>query len=281
MNEPNTDVAQRTIVVVGGGPVGARAASALASRGVAVTLLSTEAFQPYNRVKLTPLLAGDVQFGEITTANLTDPDLPLTVRTGMPVTEIDREHAYVRTADGQVWPYEKLIIATGSRAFVPDIPGRGLPGVFTFRSAEDASALLARSISARRVVVIGGGLLGLEAARGMLRRQAHVTVVEHESRVMPRQLDAGGGALLAHKMADLGVDAHTGVAVREIAGETRVAEVRLSSGDVLPCDTVIVCTGVRSSVRIATREPRRVFHWDVMACAVTPRFRSRETSKRG
>ena len=251
------------VVVIGGGPVGARAASLLAAEGAEVTLLSTERFEPYNRVKLTPLLAGAVQFGEIVTPGLTDPDQALRLHTGMRVTAINRDQRFVTTADGQVWTYDKLIIATGSRAFVPGIPGRDLPGVYTFRSAEDASALLARSISARRVVVIGGGLLGLEAARGMQRRQAHVTVVEHEDRLMPRQLDAAAGARLAENITDLGVALRTGVAVREITGQHRVDAVHLATGEVLDCDTVIVCTGVRANTDLA-RDAELPFNRGIM-----------------
>lgn len=239
------------VVVVGGGPVGARAATALATSGLNVTLLSTEAVQPYNRVKLTPLLAGDVQFGEIEVPLPPAQDPALQLRTGLRVTNIDRTNKLAQTADGQVWPYDKLVIATGSHAFVPAIAGHDLPGVYTFRTAADASALMARSIRARRVVVIGGGLLGLEAARGMQRRQAHVTVVEHESRVMPRQLDAAAGAVLAQRIKGIGVDVRTGVAVRDIAGAGRVEAVHLANGDVLPCDTVIICTGVRANIDLA------------------------------
>jgi nitrite reductase (NADH) large subunit len=239
------------IVVIGGGPVGMRAATALALAGRKVAVLSSDPYEPYNRVKLTPLLAGDVQFGEITTLTPQAALGNLELRSGTRVTVVDRAAQVVETADGQVWSYNTLIIATGSRAFIPGIPGRDLPGVYTFRSAEDVSALLARSFSAKRVVVIGGGLLGLEAARGMQRRQVQVTVVEHENRVMPRQLDEDAGALLADRITDLGVAVQTGVAVRQIAGSDRVEAVHLANGDELPCDTVIVCTGVRANVGLA------------------------------
>jgi nitrite reductase (NADH) large subunit len=239
------------VIVIGGGPVGMRAANEIARRGHAVTVLAAESFQPYNRVKLTPLLAGDVQFGEIETPRANEGSGRLTCRTGIPVVRIDRDNRRVRGADGTLWPYSKLVIATGSRAFVPAIPGHDLPGVYTFRTAADASALLARSFSARRVIVIGGGLLGLEAARGMRKRQAHVTVIEHEGRVMPRQLDTEAGALLADKIKALGVSVQTGVAVKQIDGAGKVETVHLASGEVLPCDTVIVCTGVRANTGLA------------------------------
>lgn len=238
------------VIVIGGGPAGMRCALELARRGTSVTVLSGEAYRPYNRVRLTPLLAGDAQLGEI---SLTEPpdDSGYQLYLGRRIDLIDRANKLVRSVDGRVWPYSKLVIATGSRAFVPGIPGRDLNGVYTFRTAEDASALLARSISARRVAVIGGGLLGLEAARGMRRRQCEVTVVEHEGRLMPRQLDETGAQLLADRIADLGVAVRTGVAVREISGERIVDGLVLADGTRVECDTVIICTGVRPNIDLA------------------------------
>ena len=239
------------VVVIGGGPVGMRVAQELVRRGRPVLVLSAEPHQPYNRVRLTPLLGGDVQFGDITLPPLNDPAGRATCLTGKRVVDIDRDEHLVRTADGALYPYAQLILATGSRAFVPGIPGRDLAGVFTFRTAEDTSALLARSISARRVAVIGGGLLGLEAARGMRRRGAQVSVIEHETHPMPRQLDGEAGALLTAKIADLGVDIRCSTAVREIYGTHKVEGLRLSDGSEIPCDTVIICTGVRANTQLA------------------------------
>lgn len=246
---PETEV-ERPIVVIGGGPVGMRCAHGLVQRGLSVTVLSAESYQPYNRVRLTPLLGGDAQFGEIALPSPPETD-GFELYVGRRVVAIDRDGKRVRTADGQNWPYSKLVIATGSRAFVPGIPGRDLNGVYTFRTAEDAAALVARSISARRVAVIGGGLLGLEAARGMRRRQCAVTVIEHEARLMPRQLDVAGAALLSEQIAQLGVEVHTGVAVREITGERVVDGLLLGDGTRVDCDTVIICTGVRANIDLA------------------------------
>lgn len=236
------------ILVVGAGPVGIRMGEALRRHGLSVTVLSAESLPPYNRVRLTPLLGGDVAFGDIT---LLPADSDLDLRMGCRVVQIDRKARQVVTANGKIWPYQSLVLATGSDAHVPNITGRDLPGVFTFRTAADASALMARSFSARRVVVVGGGLLGLEAARGMRRRGARVTVVEHESRLMPRQLDEAAGARLEDQISELGVEVLTSTALREICGNHRVDYVRLGNGRNIPCDTVIICTGVRANTDLA------------------------------
>ena len=229
--------------------MGIRTAHSLAQKGLSVTVLSAESVTPYNRVRLTPLLSGDVQFAEITLSE--DGPRPYDLHLGQRVVRIDRDAKRVITASGDVWPYAALVLATGSQAFVPGIPGRDLTGVYTFRTAEDASALIARSVSARRVAVIGGGLLGLEAARGMRNRQAQVTVIEHETHLMPRQLDRAGGDLLAQTIRALDVDVVTGTPVREITGDTRVTGLTLGDGRQLECDTVIICTGVRAQIGLA------------------------------
>lgn len=245
------DTGKERIIVVGGGPVGVRTGQLLAKSGHSVTLLSDEAHKPYNRVRLTPLLGGDVQFGEIELDDISDVDGSLAVLTGMRVMRIYRDKKEVVTGDGSSWPYDKLVLATGSSAFVPGIQGKDLPGVFTFRTADDASALLARSFSARNVVIIGGGLLGLEAARGLQKRQCNVTVIEHEGRLMPRQLDVEAGELLKKRIQKIGVAVKTGVPVSEIEGETRVSAVSLGDGTRIECDTVVICTGVRANVGLA------------------------------
>ncbi len=136
------------VIIIGGGGTGVRAANRLAQAGQGAILFNAEPFAPYNRVKLTPLLAGDVQLGEITLPTQTDGATPVARHDGMRVVRIDRADRQVITADGGSWPYRAVILATGSTAFIPAISGRDLAGVFTFRDASDASALLARSISA-------------------------------------------------------------------------------------------------------------------------------------
>lgn len=240
------------VVVVGGGPSGLRVAEELAKRDIPVTLLNAERWQPYNRVKLTPFLAGEVQIDHVYQPASFSKGGPVKIYTGRPVTEIDRDAKMVVTGNGRRFPYKTMVLCTGSRAHVPNISGRELSGVYTFRNFDDVEALSARRFSARRVVVIGGGLLGLEAARGMAAQKIETTVVEHMPHLMARQLDDGAGALLDERIRALGVEVRTGTAVKSIEGtEDRVKALELTSGERIEADTVIICTGVRANIELA------------------------------
>ncbi|MBX2856561.1 MAG: FAD-dependent oxidoreductase [Rhodobacteraceae bacterium] len=239
------------VIVVGGGPCGVRVAQALSARGRDVVIFNAEAWDPYNRVKLTPLLAGDVQIGDVYLSPEFEGPGSVRTETGLRVAAIDPDAKRVTSADGRVWPYESLVLATGSTPFVPRIDGRERAGVYTFRDASDTSALLARSFSARKVVVIGGGLLGLEAARGMHRRGCKITVVEHENRLMPRQLDEAAAEELKRRIEALGVDVAVGARVAEITGRHNVTGVKFANDEWMACDTVIICTGVCANAELA------------------------------
>ena len=239
------------VVVVGGGPAGLRVAEELVKRKIPVTLLNAERWQPYNRVKLTPFLAGEVQVGQVYQPVSFGQDAPVKVYTGQRVVAIDRDAKMVVTNHDRRFVYATLVLCTGSAAHVPNIPGRELSGVYTFRNFDDVEALAARRFRARRAVVVGGGLLGLEAARGMAAQKVDTVVVEHMPHLMARQLDDGAGALLDERIRQLGVDVRTGVGVKSIEGTDRVEAVTLTSGELVDADTVIICTGVRPHLKLA------------------------------
>jgi NADPH-dependent 2,4-dienoyl-CoA reductase/sulfur reductase-like enzyme/bacterioferritin-associated ferredoxin len=238
-------------IVIGGGPAGLRTAQELARRQIPVVLFNAERWRPYNRVKLTPFLAGEVQIGRVYQADTFPAGAPVTQYNGQTIVSIDREAKTVENQFGRRWRYSKLVLALGSHAYVPPIPGRELSGVFRFRGFDDVEQLVARAMRSRRTVVIGGGLLGLEAARGMALRKVDTVILEHEAHLMARQLDHDGGLLLAAEIQRLGLTIRTGCAVKSIDGQTRVTGITVSNGDQIACDTVIICTGIRSNIELA------------------------------
>jgi nitrite reductase (NADH) large subunit len=243
----------RPVVIVGSGPVGVRAAQELYRRdpGMRIVLYGAECREPYNRVRLSSYLAGELDWDALTR----DLDLPSNAaierRLGCAVVAVDRTAQAVVDARGHVQPYDRLVLATGSAPHVPDIPGINLPGVFTFRDFEDAQQLFARSVRSRCTVVLGGGLLGLEAARAMRRFHTDIVVVEQAPRLMPQQLDDDAAELLRRHVERLGIEVLLGDGVRRIAGDARVSAVQLRSGATIECDTLVVATGIRPRIELA------------------------------
>jgi len=241
------------VVVAGGGPVGIRVAQELSRLGHDVIIFNSERWQPYNRVKLSPFLCGEVQLGQILLPEKFDGPGDVKRYDAVSVVDIDKNNRVVTTSNNKMVSYSKLILALGSHAHIPNISGSELDGVYKFRNFDDTEALVARSLSARSIVVIGGGLLGLEAARGMSRKGTSVTVVEHESRLMPRQLDNAGAQYLQQQIRDLGIRVITGINVEKITGSNRVESVTLGNATELPADTVIFCTGVRANIQLPSQ----------------------------
>lgn len=239
------------VIVVGGGPSGLRVAQETARRGLVVILFNAERWRPYNRVKLTPLLAGEVQIGRVYQQSIFEPGSSVVQYDGQTIVAIDPAEKTVTNQFGRRWRYSKLVLCLGSHPYVPPIPGHDLSGVHRFRNFDDVEQLVARAMRSRCTVVIGGGLLGLEAARGMAYRKVDTVVVEHESHLMARQLDLAGGRILETRIRQMGLETRTGCSVRSIGGQERVEHVLLSTGETIGCDTVIICTGIRSNIDLA------------------------------
>ena len=175
----------------------------------------------------------------------------LDFRLGCTATAIHPETKTVETADGQVFPYDKLILATGAECFIPPIKGSDKPGVIAVRHFEDSEELFRRMATARNAVVIGGGILGLEAAREFMRSGIAVTVLEATPQIMWRQIDATSSVLLRKAMQKIHIDCYEGVNVVEIEGEDKPTGVRLSDGRVFPADVVVMSCGVKANTAIA------------------------------
>jgi nitrite reductase (NADH) large subunit len=169
----------------------------------------------------------------------------------MQISAIDRERRVVIDSSGAACPWSRLVLATGSRASVPAIPGVDLAHVYRFRDLDDAEQLMARTVRSRHTIVIGGGLLGLEAASAMQRFNTRVTVVEQAAHLMFHQLDADGAALLNGTVQQSGIEVICRARVKQLHGSTRVEAVELSNGNRLACDTVVIATGITPNIGLA------------------------------
>ncbi len=241
------------VLIVGAGPVGVRLAQDLHRLDPLrpILVLGDEPWQPYNRVRLASALAGETAWTAIA-RDVVLPESPsVTAQFGCRVAAVDRQACEVVDAGGARHGYDKLVLATGSHPVVPALRGIRLPGSFTLRSLADAQLLAARVVRSRETVVIGGGLLGLEAARGMRRYHTRITVIDHADRLMSRQLDTEGGGMLVDRVREEGMQVVLGDAVQRVLGEIAVEGVLLRSGLVIPCDTIVVAAGIRPNVELA------------------------------
>ncbi|WP_118132847.1 nitrite reductase large subunit NirB [Oceanicella sp. SM1341] len=243
------------LVVIGAGMASGRALEHLfetAPGAYDVTLFGAEPRGNYNRIMLSPVLSGEKTYEEIVTHDAAwYAEHGVTTRFGEAVTGIDRTRKVVITATGET-PYDKLVIATGSTPFIIPVPGHELPGVLAYRDLDDVEAMLAASrLPGARAVVIGGGLLGLEAAAGLKMRGMEVTVLHIMPHLMERQLDASAAFLLARALEARGIEVLCEAHTAEIRGQGRVEGVLLKDGRVIPADIVVMAAGIRPSSALA------------------------------
>ncbi|HEU4362761.1 MAG TPA: nitrite reductase large subunit NirB [Mycobacterium sp.] len=255
----------RELVVVGHGMVGHRFVEALRSRAGGdwrVTVLAEESDPAYDRVALTSYTDGWDRSRLALPGNDYRGDQHVSLMLSSRVTGIDRATKSVFTADGRRHRYDTLVLATGSYAFVPPVPGHELPGCHVYRTLDDLDGIRAgieQTLAAghtRAGVVVGGGLLGLEAANALRGSGMEPHIVETASRLMPQQLDEAGGVLLGRMIADLGIAVHTGVGTEAIERADRTdgtgaLRVRLSDGTVIDAGLVIFAAGVRPRDELA------------------------------
>ncbi len=243
------------LIIVGKGMAATRLVDELSQRALgrhAIAVIGAEGRLAYNRVLLSPLLAGEIA----------EPDIELkpaawwrargvSTLYGRAVAGIDRTASTVTLEDGLTLPYGKLVLATGSIPVKPPFPGGNLPGIATFRDTADVESMRAHAQRGARIVVIGGGLLGLEAAYGLSKAGGQVTLLHLADRLMERQLDAEGASLLASAIGARGIAVRLGATTRGFVGKDKVEGVELQDGSVVPADLVVIAIGVRPNVDLA------------------------------
>ncbi len=245
----------KKLIVIGAGMASGRALEHLFETdpdAYDVTLFNAEPRGNYNRIMLSPVLSGEKSFEEIVThddawyaANR------VTCRFGEPIAAIDRARKVVVGAEGEV-AYDKLLIATGSAPFIIPVPGKDLAGVVTYRDLDDTDKMIAASgTPGAHAVVIGGGLLGLEAAAGLRLRGMEVTVVHLMGHLMERQLDEAAGYLLRKDLERRGITVLTKASTKAIVGDGKAEAVELEDGTVLKADLVVMAVGIRPETRLA------------------------------
>lgn len=246
---------KQRLIVIGNGMAGIRTVEELlkiAPDAYDVTVFGAEPHCNYNRILLSPVLAGEKTLNDII---LNDDDWyasnGITLHKGRKVVAIDRRRRLVRTEDGLEAGYDRLLLATGSMPFMLPVPGRDLQGVIGFRDIRDVELMLEASQKYRHAVVIGGGLLGLEAANGLKKRGMAVTVVHLLDTLMERQLDKPAADLLKRALEDSGLDFRMEAQTEAILGHDRVTGVRFKDGSETPADLVVMAVGIRPNVDLA------------------------------
>jgi nitrite reductase (NADH) large subunit len=243
------------LVVVGNGMAGMRAVEELIARApdrFDVTVIGAEPHPNYNRILLSAVLAGEKTPDEIVVNSLSwYAEQGICLLAGARATAIDRVARTVVLTGGTSLRYDKLLLATGSKPLAPPIPGLGFPNVRAFRDIADTQAMIAAAQGRGRAVVIGGGLLGLEAAWGLKRRGMAVTLVHLMPTLMERQLDLAAGELLRRDLEARGIALFTNAQTEEIAGNDRAEAVVLADGRRLPADFVVLAVGIRPNIDLA------------------------------
>jgi len=276
------------LVMVGNGMAGVRTLEELlkiAPDLYDITVFGAEPHPNYNRILLSPVLAGEQTLDEIILNPLSwYAENGITLHLGKTVKEIDRLRRRVVAEDGTTADYDRLLIATGSTPFVPPVPGRDLAGVIAYRDIADTNEMIDAATKYRHAVVIGGGLLGLEAANGLMLRGMQVTVVHLSGTLMERQLDGVAGDLLRKSLVERGLQfalaAQTQALLGNDAGRVRAIQLKTADGQSieLPADLVVMAAGVRPNTALAEQAglhcSRGIVVTDTMQTVTDPRVYS-------
>ncbi len=248
-------VKKTRLVVIGNGMAGIRTIEELLKMSpdeYEITVFGAELQPNYNRILLSPVLSGEMKFQDTI---LNDwswyEDNHITLHVGKTVSKIDRFRCRVETEDGLVVPYDRLLIATGSNPIMLPVPGMTLPGVLAYRSIDDVEKMLIAAKTGKRAVVIGGGLLGLEAANGLSLQGMEVSVVHLCDWPMERQLDKVGGGMLKEALEKRGLKFYLARQTEAILGEDKVTGLRFKDGEEIEEDLLVMAAGIRPNIQLA------------------------------
>ena len=243
----------KRIIVVGNGMVGFKFCEKLRSRSAdhEIIVYGEEPRPAYDRVHLSSYFSGSTADDLLMAPTSWYQENNIQLFTGELVTEIDRGSKTIKTHTGKTDHYDYLIMATGSSAFVPPIKGVERDGVFVYRTIEDLNQIIAYGKKIRKAAVMGGGLLGLEAAKALLDLGLETHVVEFASRLMPRQLDEAGAGVLTFKLSQLGISIHTGKSTTQISGNGKVEGLAFADGSFLPSEMLVISAGIRPRDELA------------------------------
>jgi nitrite reductase (NADH) large subunit len=247
------------LVLVGNGMAGVRTLEELiriAPDLYDITVFGAEPHPNYNRILLSPVLAGEQTLDEIVLNPLSwYEEHGIRLHLGKEVVDVDRRRRIVRAADGTEADYDRLLLATGSNPFILPVPGKDLDGVIAYRDIADTHAMIEAASRYKHAVVIGGGLLGLEAANGLMLRGMQVTVVHLMPSLMERQLDDAAAKLLQKSLADRGLKFLMGAQTQALIGgkDGRVMAVQFKDGSEIPADLVVMAAGIRPNTQLAEK----------------------------
>ncbi|MBK8182951.1 MAG: NAD(P)/FAD-dependent oxidoreductase [Candidatus Competibacteraceae bacterium] len=245
------------LILVGNGMAGMRTLEellAIAPDRFDITVFGAEPHGNYNRILLSPVLAGEKTVDQIMINDLDwYAERGITLHAGREVIAIHRARREIEATDGTVARYDRLLLATGSTPFILPIPGNDLPGVIGFRDIHDVETMLAAAQTGQHAVVIGGGLLGLEAANGLMKQGMQVTVVHVLDTLMERQLDPAAAELLRAHLEERGLRFLMGANTAALIGEERVRAVHFKDGLEIPADLVVMAVGIRPNIALAKK----------------------------
>ena len=264
MEQAAVESGKQKLIVIGNGMAGARTVEEILACGGSgkfdITIFGEEPHGNYNRILLSSVLNGSQDPSEIFLNGFGwYKDKGIDLRTGRRVDVIARPHKAVHCDDGNWYPYDRLIIATGSRPSIPPIAGLKKSngdlrqGVFVFRTIDDCQRIAEYAAHCRRAAVIGGGLLGLEAARGLLSHGVEVNVIHLLTHLMDQQLDPQAGMILKNTIEKMGIQVHLKKVTKGVLGDNDVAGLAFDDGQTLECDMIVIATGITPNAEIGSR----------------------------